>query len=159
MEIWKAQLRQRGRGEPSNPWVHWQAIFGTKPGSAWSNHGPFSPTLNHNLLPQDMISTACIMMRKAQDEPLPLKMHGGVISMYCVCKCLGDMGTSLWSWTEGAFHGGHTHIGDWTTFCSFLLCFISETFYWWYVTTASIQKNIYNWLWAITETTLLQLSD
>lgn len=55
----------------------WQAIFGIKPESAWSNHGQFSPTLNPNLLPWDMISTAHIMIKKAQNEPLALKMHGG----------------------------------------------------------------------------------
>jgi len=65
MELWKAQPSERGRGETSNPGVHWQAIFGIKPESAWLNHGQFGPPLNPNLLPQDVTSTACIMIRKA----------------------------------------------------------------------------------------------
>lgn len=77
MELGKAQLSQRGRGETSNPGVCWQGTFGIKPESAWLNHGQLSPTLNPNLSPRDRISTVCIIIKKAQDEPLALKMHMG----------------------------------------------------------------------------------
>lgn len=90
MELWKTQLSQRGRGETSNPCVHWQAICGIKPESAWQ----LSPALNPNLLSWDMISTACIMIRKAQDEPWR------VVSMDCICV--------LETWAL-VYEAGYTH--------------------------------------------------